>query len=167
MLIYALIGRHLLFLSLLIFTFCLSVKLFCMCHHYTNRYMFCLPQICLMAFLIETTLESFANEHRHTLIWHGGFTRGTLSRFRRRRGGHQAHRHGWWCLPQPLAYNCCIAAWKLSSGSTPHQHGANCTTWECSSARACSCLAGMRVSVEVQCSGLCTCLPSPGGETCR
>lgn len=62
-------------------------------------------------------------------MWHGGFTCGTLTRFRRR-GRRQAHHYGCWSLPEPLAYSCCITAWKLKTGSAPHQRGANCTAWK-------------------------------------
>lgn len=67
--------------SLLIFTFWVRNDSACAIVTLINT--FCLPQICLIAFLVQTTPKSFANEHRHTLIWHGGFTCGTLSRFRR------------------------------------------------------------------------------------
>lgn len=64
------------FFFLLIFT--LSPKLFRMCHHYIHQYAFCLPQIRLIAFLIQTTLELFANEHRRSTA----FTHSAASRWR-------------------------------------------------------------------------------------
>lgn len=41
---------------------------------------------------------------------------------------HRACHHRCWSLPEPLAYNYCIAAWKLKADSTSHQPRANRTT---------------------------------------